>query len=211
MAETLSDTGRFDVYVVVARENRRTGISFRTVSGTKTSTYSGSKLCVPIEALEVLLRSVRVEIPVQVSLLCHGWSITPEEKERLQAIKKHVLIEVDSDDTLFDALTREARAAAWGVTLNPNSIIAGPPITSNRVQSLHIAASNSGYSRGGMRFLLAQYGIISAKEVTNEVYVDVLRALKEPVLADLYNEKYRTTIENKAKTKTEHAAPVAAE
>lgn len=102
----------------------------------------------------------------------------------------------DDPDTDYDAfdlnkeLYREARAAAWGVRMNPKGYVPGPTIDSEEAQEIHKLANMNGWSKGAFRLFLAEYGLISANEITEAIVDRVKQRLYSGTIAEMYNDKY---------------------
>jgi hypothetical protein len=98
---------------------------------------------------------------------------------------------------LLPQLVREARASCWGLSLNNLNYTAGAPISSEEAQELHIKAGSSGYDAGAFKFLLAQRGLISAKEVTKPIQHKIRRIVESETMAKIYNKKYENTLDRR--------------
>lgn len=112
-------------------------------------------------------------------------SVSVETKEVELNSTKH------KEKDLLPLLVREARASCWGVSLNTMNYVPGVPITTEEAQELHIKADSSGFQTGAFRYLLCQFGLVSASEVTGAIHHRVRRIVESGTLARIYNEKYK--------------------
>jgi len=95
---------------------------------------------------------------------------------------------VDPSSELYEVANRAARARLWGAELS-TPITVAEEVSSDRAQLIHIAAKESGYTEAGLRHMLAEYGAVSATEVTKDHFNRVLKKARSEALATVYNDK----------------------
>lgn len=100
----------------------------------------------------------------------------------------HTVVEAGSNSRLRKMAQKLARAKLYGVELK-KAVLIGDEISNKRAQLIHITAKKSGYSELGIRKMLAEYGLVSTKEVTTDIFQAVISKARSKTLAKLYNDK----------------------
>lgn len=95
----------------------------------------------------------------------------------------------DSDMSEYDTARLIARSKIYGTRQRSEMFLPGDPIDANKAQAIHIAAKAHGYTEDGLRAMLGEYGLYSAKEVTTGIFMAIMKRVNSRVLANIYNKK----------------------
>lgn len=208
-----------DLFFVTCRENTTTGYSALIVkeqSLSSKSTAVGESDYDSKEIFKAVLQRVPSDSRITVHLSEGERLLSEVESSRIsEALRKRghpyhgLLVHSDGEDKeekytdvgglgemtynaweILSDLMQQARAAAWNVRLNENAFVPGASVSTEKAQTLHQVASQSGFSRGALRLFLSEYGMISTKEVTQPVYKRIRKRLSSDTVAEIYNERY---------------------
>jgi hypothetical protein len=200
-----------DLFFATCRENTTTGYAALMIEGRALPSDATARGEADRESKDIF-KAILSRVPAEKEITVHLKSgerllseVSGKKLYKALAARGHptvgVLVhdptsdeETDGDfnnQKILTELKSKARAAAWSLRLNPQAFVPGPSVSTEKAQSLHRRAYRNGFTEGGIRLLLSEYGLISTKEVTSAIYDKLRNRFSSEAVAKIYNERYQ--------------------